>query len=444
MHYFYMKLFSVFMTLVLLGAQAQAEDLLQVFKLAQKNDPKHLAAGFTHQASKQTVPQAESKYFPTVSLDAERTSTEQDIVSSDNTVFASGNTNFPTTQYSLTINQPIFQWSYVVGIRQAKAIFKQADADYQTANQDLILRTVERYLEVLKAKDALKFSNAEKQAIKKQLELVSVQKRAGKVRRTDLLDARARYANAESGQIGADYAVKDAFEALTESTGEKLTDLLVLKKNIPLEQPTSATIDERVKQALENNPGMIAQQHKVDAAYQEVERQKSGHYPTLDMVARSNRKETGGTLFGGGSDVETSDIMLRLNIPLYQGGYVNSRSKEANELYFKAKEELEEFRRSITRQTRSAYFGVVSAISRVTALKTSVDAQTLTLDSKRSGYRSGLYTNLAVLDAERDLHMAKRDFSEAIHDYLLNALRLEHAIGDLSVSDIQRINSWFE
>ena len=75
----------------------------------------------------------------------------------------------------------------------------------------------------------------------------------------------------------------------------------------------------------------------MDVAFQEVERQQSGHYPTLDLVARSNRKETGGTLFGGGSDVETNDVMLRFNLPLYQGGYVSSRHVEANKLYFKSK-----------------------------------------------------------------------------------------------------------
>ena len=430
--------------LVCVSPFTQAEDLLQVLTLAQQNDPKYLAAGFSLQASKQALPQAESKYFPTLSFDAESTETEQNIISSENTVFDSGTSKFPTTQYSLTVSQPIFQWSYVVGIRQADAVVKKADAEYQTANQDLILRTVQRYLDVLKAQDALQFSNAEKQAIKKQLELVSVQKRAGKVRRTDLLDVKARYANAVSGQIEADYAIKDAFEALTESTGVNLSTLLALKKNIPLQLPDAATAEERVKQALSNNPAMIAQQHQLDVTFQEVERQQSGHYPTLDLVARSNRKETGGTLFGGGSDVETNDIMLRFNLPLYQGGYVSSRHTEANKLYFKAKEELEELRRSITRQTRSAYFGVISAISRVEALQTSVDAQALTLESKRRGYRSGLYTNLAVLDAERDLHMAKRDFSEAIHDYFLNALRLEHAIGDLTIADVQRINTWFE
>lgn len=428
----------------LFSSCSYAEDLLQVLNLAQQNDPKYLAAGFSLQASKQALPQAESKYYPTVSFDAERTDTEQNILSSENTVFDKGSSKFPTSQYSLTVSQPIFQWSYVVGIRQADAVVKKADAEYQTANQDLILRTVQRYLDVLKAQDALQFSNAEKQAIKKQLELVSVQKRAGKVRRTDLLDAKARYANAESGQIEADYAIKDAFEALTESTGVNVSTLLALKKNIPLQLPDAATAEERVKQALSNNPAMIAQQHALEVAIQEVERQESGHYPTLDLVARSNRKETGGTLFGGGSDVETNDIMLRFNLPLYQGGYVSSRKTEANELYFKAKEELEELRRSITRQTRSAYFGLKSAISRVKALQTSVDAQELTLDSKRRGYRNGLYTNLAVLDAERDLHMAKRDFSEAIHDYFLNALRLEHAIGDLTITDVQRINAWFE
>lgn len=426
------------------GSYAQAEDLMDVYKLAQQNDTKYLAAGFSRAASNESISQAMSKYLPTVSFDAERTETNQDILSSDNTVFASGTTSFPTTQYTLTVSQPIFQWASIVGIRQAKSTIKLADAEYQQAHQDLVLRTVERYLEVLKAEDSLASSEAEKKSVKKQFELVTAQKKAGSARLTDLLDAKARSANADAAHIGATYAVKDAFDALMESTGQILTSLSSLKDTIPLTSPESATVDERVAQALKNNPGMIAQQNKLDVARQEVERQKAGHYPTLDLVARGNRRNTGGTLFGGGSEVETTDIMLRLNVPLYQGGYTSSRSREAQQLFFQAKEELEEFRRGLSRQTRSAYFGVMSAIQRVEALKRSLDAQEATLDSKKTGYRYKKYTNLAVLDAERDLSMAKNDFSAAKHDYLLNALRLEHAIGDLSVDDIERINGWFE
>lgn len=425
-------------------SQAYAENILQVYQLAKQNDPKYLAAGFTFQASKQAITQAESEYLPSVNFDAEHTETNQNIKNSDNSVFGRGDTSFPTTQYTLTINQPIFRWSSVVAIRQAEESVRQADAEYQTATQDLILRTVEKYLSVLTSLDAQQFILSEKQSIKKQLELVTVQMRAGKVRKTDLLDAKARYANAEASQIETDYAVKDAFEALMESTGKNLTNVLTLKNNIPLLSPDNTSVEQRVEEALQNNPAMIAQQRKLEVARQEVERQKSGHFPTLDLVARGNRRDTGGTLFGGGSDVETNDIMLRFSMPLYQGGYVSSRSREATELFYRAKEELEEFRRSIIRQTRSAYFGVIAAISKVSALSTSVVAQALTLESKRRGYRSGLYTNLAVLDAERDLYSAKRDFSQAKHDYLLNALRLEHAIGGLSVEDIQRVNNWFQ
>ncbi len=440
--------FHIVAGLVLLaaaGSYAQAEDLMDVYKLAQRYDTKYLAAGFSHAASRETLSQAQSKYLPTVSFDAERTDTTQDILSSDNTVFASGTTSFPTTQYTLSVTQPIFQWASIVGIRQAKSSIKLADAEYQQAQQDLILRTVERYLEVLKAEDSLMFSEAEKKAIKQQLVVVKAKKSVGSARKTEVLDAKARSANADAAHISATYAVKDAFDAMMESTGKTLTELSLLKDSIPLISPEeTGTVEERVVQALQNNPAMIAQQNKLDVARQEVARQKAGHYPTLDLVARGNRRDTGGTLFGGGSEVETTDIMLRLNVPLYQGGYTSSRSREAQQLFFKAKEELEEVRRSTSRQTRAAYFGVVSAIQRVEALKRSREAQELTLESKRTGYKYKKYTNLVVLDAERDLFQAKSDLSTAKHDYLLNALRLEHAIGDLSIEDIERINGWFE
>ena len=433
-----------FVLLVSSTVQVQAEDLIEVYNLARQNDPTFRASGYSHLASQEAIEQAQAKYLPNVTLGAERTETNQDIVSSDNTVFASGSTDFPTTQYTLTINQPVFQWASIVGMRQSDEVVKQADAEYQTANQDLILRTLERYLDVLKANNEQQFNNAEKQAIKRQLELVTAKKIAGSANLTDLLDAKARFANAEAELVEADYKVKDTYEALQESTGKKINALSTLIKDIPMQSPETVSVEERVKDALTKNPGIIALQHKLEVSRQEFEKQKAGHYPTLDLVARANRRETGGTLFGGGSDVETTDVLLRLNIPLYEGGLTSSRSREANQLFFKAKEDLEKFRRKISRDTRAAYFGVISARKRVTALKRSVKAQDETLKGKRIGYKHKKYTNLAVLDAERDLSMAKSDYAQAKHDYLLNSLRLEHAIGDLTIDDIKNLNNWFE
>ena len=156
-----------------------------------------------------------------------------------------------------------------------------------------------------------------------------------------------------------------------------------------------------------------------------------------------NRRDAGGGI-SGASDVETSDILLRLSVPIYQGNIVNSRTRRSQQLHQKALMDLTEMQRAVQRSARAAYYGVISAISKVAALEKSVRSQELALNSKQRGYRSGLYTSLDVLDAERDAYEARRDHARSRYEYLLNSLRLKYAVGTLNVSDLENINNWLQ
>jgi outer membrane protein len=129
-------------------------------------------------------------------------------------------------------------------------------------------------------------------------------------------------------------------------------------------------------------------------------------------------------------------------LPLYQGGLVNSQVKEATYLYQRARKEHERLVRSVERTTRSAYWGVISAIGRVEALQQSVAALELALDGRQKGFRSGLFPSLDVLDGVRDLFRSRRDYARARYDYILNSLRLKQMVGTLSEKDIVAVNQW--
>ena len=166
------------------------------------------------------------------------------------------------------------------------------------------------------------------------------------------------------------------------------------------------------------------------------------HLPTLGLVARGNRQQSGGDLFGDGRETEIMSVRVELSLPLYQGGLLRSKIKEAAYLHQRARAEEEKLARSVERQTRSSYWGVTSAIGRVEALQQSVAALELALEGRQKGYRSGRFSSLDVLDGVRDLFLSRRDYARARYDYILNSLRLKQMVGTLSEKDLDAVNQW--
>lgn len=433
----------VFFCLVFLSQSVLGAGLMDIYQLAQKNDPAFQVANFQNLAVKEGRRQAIARLLPTLSGSAEYMETTQDIKSSDNTVFGAGKTDFDTNSYSLTITQPVFHWDLIAGYRQSKAENLRAEAEYTIAAQDLIVRVADLYLQALVVEDQLAFIRAEEAAVKKHFELASGRYEGGKAPKTDMYDAKARWATVQAQAIENRNQRDDALQALQEITGAPIAGLNSLQEDIPLVSPDPDNIDHWIQGALKQNPSIELQKQAVKVARKEVSRQRAGHYPTLDLIGRYNHEDTDGTLFGGGSEVESKDVLLQLNVPIYQGGYVNSRVREARHQLSAASQDMIKQKRAIERQARSAYLGVNSALKRIDALKQSIISNQLALEAKREGFLSGLYTSLAVLDAERDLYLVKQDYAQARYDYLLNSLKLKQATGSLSEMDLAQFDKWF-
>lgn len=440
---FFSMVILAFLAGILTVSPVQAAGLMDVYLLAQKNDPTFQSAYFQKSVVKEGHRQAISQLLPTLTASAEYTQTTQDIKSSDNTVFGAGKTDFDTTSYRLTLTQPVFHWDSIVGLKQSNAADRQADAAYVLARQELIIRVADLYLQALAAQDQLAFAEAEQSAVEKHLELASGRQEMGLIPITDLYDARARMATTQARTIEVQNLLDDALQALQEVTGESITTLKLLRADVPLTPPQPADLASWVNGG-EQNPVITVRRQAVEVARLEVRRQRSGHYPTVDLIGRYNSQETSGTLFGGGSDVATTDVLLQLNVPLYQGGSVSSRVREAEYQFSTARQELTKQLRAVERQTRAAFRGVNSSLRRVKALQQSVYSNQLALEAKQEGFLSGLYTSLGVLDAERDLSQVSIDYAQARYDYILNGLKLKQAVGSLTVQDLAALDQWFQ
>jgi len=420
---------------------AVAEDLAQVFLLARENDPKYRGARFDFEAATYAEPQARAALLPTASFEAIRQSTRQNILDSRNPVFASGSSTFPTEGRTLNVTLPVYKLSAWRGYWQAQVKVQQAAATFSAAEQDLIVRVGAAYFGVLAARDVLEFAEAEFKAIAQQLELIQQRFKSGLVAIVELHDTRARYATKEAEVVAARNDLDDKTQALREITGQVLPNLKPLRDQVPLENPSPSDMDVWVQTAHKQNLLLEARRRAVEVAQQEIGRQRAGHVPVIDLVLNYNQRDTGGSLFGGGSNVETNDVILRFNLPIFSGGLTSALTSEAAKRFRSALEDQERDVRQVERQTRAAFQGVTGGVVRVRALAQGVISAESARELKAQGYRSGVHTILQVLDAERDLYAAKRDAARARYDLILNRLRLLQASGALGESDLVAVNA---
>jgi len=439
-----LQVLTVSSLLLFAAGTCSGSSLTDVFQQAQKNDPTLQAAYFKDQGTKEQRSQAIAQMLPNLSGSAETGQNYQDIRSSDNTVYGTGRTDYGSTVYNLTLTQPLFHWEQILALQRANAEILRSEAEYQLAVQDLIIRVSEAYLKVLAAQDQLSFAKAEQSAVEKHFELASGQFKKGLIPITDMHDATARKATISARTIEAENQLDDALQALREMTGGEVTAIDRLLPEIPMKSPEPADVGAWIEAALRQNPAIQLRKYAIEVADKEVSRQNAGHLPTVDLVGAYEDEDTQGSLYGGGSDLATSKIMVKLNVPIFQGGMVNSRVREAESQKSVARQELIKQNRMVERQTRSAFLAVQSALSKVAALRQSVASNQLALEAKQQGFLSGLYDSLAVLDAERDLYQTKQEYAKARYDYLLNSLKLKKSTDNLTEKDLQQLAQLFK
>ncbi len=282
---------------------------------------------------------------------------------------------------------------------------------------------------------------AEKAAIGHKLAQVQQRFDVGIVAITDVHEAQARYDLATSQEVDAQNSLASNREALREVTGMLPESLSMLAEQIPLVSPDPQDVEKWVETALKQNFQLISAQAATEVASQTIDLQRAAHYPTLDGVASHGYTEFSGGSFGARETLDSA-IGLQLSVPLYQGGAVNSRIREAQYRLNQAKEIQEQQTRAVSRQARDSYLNVTASIRRVGALRQAVVSNQGALDATEAGMQVGTRTTIDVLNAQRDLYRAKRDLSRARYDYLVSTLRLKQAAGMISLVDLEQVNGW--
>lgn len=418
--------------------------LWDVYLLAVDNDPTFQADSLTYQAELQKVKQARAPLLPSLSADLAHVRNRDKITAPGQPFIVQGTGYYDTNGYGVSLLQPVYDRAKILVYRQAQSQAKVAGLQFDIAKQSLIVRVTTRYLLVLAAQDNLELAVAERTALSRQLELADERLQVGLGTTTDLYDAEARFRIAEAAEITARSTLADAHQSLAELIGQVPDRLRTLKPDAPLTNPEPDDVQHWIAAALDGNLELAVGRQTADVAEQEIQRQRAGHYPSLDFIVSHEFQDADGSVSGPGRETTYTDAMLQLSIPLVQGGAVVSRTEEARLRYDAALRQVETARRAADRGVRAAFLDVTGSIRQVGALDRAVTASESALEAKQEGFAAGLNTNLEVLDAQRDLFEARRDYLKARYDYILNWLRLKQVVGELTEDDLRRAGTWLQ
>ncbi len=415
------------------------DDLISVYQQALKSDPQLLAEAASRQAVGEQANQAAALFRPQVGVTANTGHIWQDQSA---TLFG-GKRDYNSHGYTLNITQPLYRRQNNVQRDQADIEIASADVQYEQVQQDLIVRTATRYFDVLARQADVQFAEAEQAAIALQHEQAAMRLEVGVATVTDVHEAQAAQDLATAQIIDAQNTLENSRARLTETTGQHNTDLASLKAIFSLVRPAPEDSALWQEKSLANNPSLQAAQLAVEQAKKQVSLQQSGHYPSLDLVGQHAYSSTSDGGFGA-SKTKQSSLSLQLNIPIYEGGAANSRTQQAKFRLDQTMHQQEQKRREIIRQSREAYNSVISGLSRVKALAQAVKSNESALETTEAGYDVGTRTTVDVLNVRRDLFRARRDYTQARYNYIVDTLKLKQAAGLIAEQDLIEINQWLE
>lgn len=419
-----------------------AADLIDVFEQSLQSDPIFQAAQSQRMSVREALPQAISYLLPNLSGTANSTYNYAKITQATPAFIGQdplGTTKYNSNGYTVTLTQPLIAFTNWMQVRKAGNTAQEADATFAAALQDLMIRVARAYFDVLLAQEKLRYAQAELAENKLQLHNTTQRYNVGMDRITNLYDAQAAHDRTTANEIAAANDLRNSHEALRQLTGQTYAVLETFKTVLPLLEPKPFNIEQWVGAAVKQNLVLQAKRFNMEAARENIKVNYGGHMPTVSVV--SNYGTVRGANFGDVNSNQGS-VALQLNMPIFQGGLVNSQTRQAQYDFQTASANRENTYRSVIVTTRQKYNDVLAGIGKIKADRATVTSAQASLTSTEEGHKVGVNTIVEVLIARRTLYDAKRVHANDQYNYLMDTLLLKQAAGTLSPKDLQEINVW--
>jgi outer membrane protein len=429
--------------LFLISFNLNSENLLDIYNEALKNDPTFKAAEYSYLADKELVVQGRAALLPSLTLSG---STNWNEYYQDKQL----QQEYNSFSSSARLSQPLFRLDSWFQYKQSKSLTNAAEAEFAYEQQNLLVRTADLYFGVLRAIDNLNAAISEEKAIKKQLDQAQQRFEVGLSAITGVQEAQLAYDLSKASRISIEGRLFSAREALNALIGREIFSLDELGEGLLVEVPTPTSKEQWVDLALENNYQLKAAYLRKDAAKNNARSSASNHLPKIDIIGSKSESETnqfnyeGFSIGGQGIPVPEltgrRNFAIQLSMPIFQGGAVNSRRKQAYSQYERTKENTLFTQRRIIQEVRSEFSNVITLVANVTAQKQAVTSATSALEATQVGYKVGTRNVVDLLQAEKNLYSAEKNLANAKYDYILSNLKLALASGTITPGDLVRIN----
>lgn len=422
---------------------ARAEDLIQIYRAALTGDPVLASARATREATQELVPQARAGLLPAVNLIANAGIEDfHDRLHTDPTV--TFHDRFPNYAYTVSASQPLYRPQNSIALSQAREQVGQGDYILASTQQDLIIRVIQAYLDVLLARFNIELTESQKAAVSENLAQAKRNFEVGTATITDTNDAQAKYDQIVAQEISARNDLDNKLAALRAIIGRAPNELKGFNGKFQPQLPVPETLDPWVEKAIQENYQVRIAQANLDIATLEVDRQRAAHHPTVDLVASLNQGYAGGlasaTTSSVASDTRIGIIGVQLSVPLYQGGAIVSRVRQAIANQEKARQDLETARRNAQLLAQTSFSGVTNGVAQVRAFEQALASAQVSYDSNKLGLEVGVRTNLDVLNQQQQVFQTRFNLAQSYYNFVINNLRLKQAVGTLTDADVEQIN----
>ena len=435
------KLIIFSLSFSLISSFLKGENLEEIYELALKNDPLLKAAEATYRAGKENKAQGRAGLLPTLSFSGSSNWNEYRVLDQIIDQYNSNN-------YSGRLSQPVFRMDKWFQFKRGKSLSDSAQAEFGYQQQETMIRVASAYFNVLNSIDSLNAARAEEKAIGKQKDLAKKRFEVGLAAITEVQETQAAYDLTVVSRISREAQLDSAKETLNSIVGKEITLLSPLKENFEISLPDPLDRESWVTLGLKNNLQLKSAKFQREAAKHSARAATSNHLPQIDIVGRVTKSTSKQGKFGGfiqnplfGVEQDTRQYAIQFNLPLYAGGSISSARRQAFANYDRAKEQTIYTERSIIRDVRSNHFGVQTQVANVTARKQALASAESALEATQIGYEVGSRNTVDLLDSQKRLFQAQRDYASSRYEYIIAMLRLKASVGSLNPGDLISISN---
>lgn len=435
--FFKLVVYYVFAIYIL---RAEAADLLEIYRQGLANDPIFKQAYSVYMSQAEAIIQARSQLYPQLTISAQLSSNAE----ATNTVnpFFYPETNYNNNQWQLTTSQTLFNYQAWAEIQQAKASVKAAQASFNDATQDLMLRVAHAYFQVLLAYDTLSFAQAKQRANQRQLIEAKQRLKVGLTAITAVYEAQAAYDQSIATVIAArnnQINKNEELRLLTNHTYKRLAP--IRNHKFSFIKPEPYDIDEWVHTALAQNYKLFAAKYMLEAARANIKVKSAASWPVFSIQGSA---QSNNNVYFVSNRQSIASLAIAMNYPIFQGGLVQSLTRQAQYDFQTASGKLEQVYRTVIVNSRIAFNTIVDGISKVKADIQTVISEKKSQESTEAQFQVGIRTMVDVVNAQRRLFTAQEELARDQYDLIYAVLNLKYLAGTLSLSDLEKVNASLE